>query len=41
MYTLGYIAFVHDISMYIHNIYINAHIHQGFNTRIDGDAPRS
>jgi hypothetical protein len=27
--------------MYIHITYINAHIHQGLNPRLHGDAPRS
>jgi len=36
-----YIIFIHDTSMYIHITCINAHIHQGLNTRLQGDAPRS
>jgi hypothetical protein len=38
---VSYILFIHDISMYIHIMYINAHIHQGLNPRLHGDAPRS
>ncbi len=36
-----YIIFIHDTSLYIYITYINAHIHQGFNPKLHGDAPRS
>jgi hypothetical protein len=39
--TCLYTTFVHDASMYIHIIYINAHIHQGLNLKPHGDALKS
>ncbi len=41
MIHVSYIIFIHDTSMNIHITYINAHIHQGLNPRLHGDAPKS
>ncbi len=38
---VSYTIFIHVTLMYIHITYINAHIHQGLNPKLNGYAPKS